>query len=94
MKEEIDPLKVKLNKTLNDVEFVNIINTLSDSIKEFCNANKNVNKNENILMNSAIKEINNAESILNNILSQGNNNSQLNSFKETIGKFKDILNNM
>ena len=94
MKEEIDPLKVKLNKTLNDVEFVNIINTLSDSIKEFCNANKNVNKNENILMNSAIKELNNAESILNNILSQGNNNSQLNSFKETIGKFKDILNNM
>ena len=71
--------------------FVNLINTLSYSIKEYYNVTKNINKNENILLNSCKNEINNLKSIINIILKEGiiNNNAKL--YNNAINKLEDIL---
>ena len=86
--------KRQLNKTINDDNFVNLINILSDSIREYFKVTINVNKNESILLNSCKKEINNSESIINNILSEEINNSKINSYNSVINTLREILKNL
>ena len=62
--------KISINEVIFNDEFIEYINTLSDSIKEFYKVSKNVNKNKNMLMNLSESEINKIDSILNNILKE------------------------
>ena len=81
--------KVNLNNSIKDDGFINLINILSDSIREYYKVTKNANKNENILTNRAQKEINNFELYLKNNLKL--NNEEINLFNGNINK---ILNNL
>ena len=56
------------NDAISNEEFIGLINTLSDSIKEFYKVSKNVNKNKNMLINLAEGEINLTETIIDKIL--------------------------
>ena len=81
--------KVNLNNSIKDDGFINLINILSDSIREYYKVTKNANKNENILTNRAQKEINNFELYLKNNLKL--NDKEINLFNGNINK---ILNNL
>ena len=55
---------LKLNDAVINDEFVNYINTLSDSIREYYKVSKNISKNKTILVNSIENDVNLSESIL------------------------------
>ena len=86
--------KKVLKTTINDDDFISLINILSDSIREFFKVTINVNINELILLNSCKKEINNSESILNNILTEKINKNKINSYNSVINTLKEILKNL
>ena len=86
--------KKLLNKTINDDGIVNLINILSDSIREYYKVALNVNKNEFILLNSCRKEINNSESIINNILTEEIDNNKINTYNIAINTLREILKNL
>ena len=81
--------KININNSKKDDGFINLINILSDSIKEYYKVTKNANKNENILTNRAQKEINNFELYLKNNLKL--NDEKIKLFNGNINK---ILNNL
>ena len=54
----------KLNDAVINDEFVNHINRLSDSIREYYKVSKNINKNKTILVNSIENDVNVSKSIL------------------------------
>ena len=81
--------KININNSIKDDGFINLINILSDSIKEYYKVTKNANKNENILTNRAQKEINNFELYLKNNLKL--NDEKIKLFNGNINK---ILNNL
>ena len=84
--------KISINEVIFNDEFIEYINTLSDSIKEFYKVSKNVNKNKNMLMNLSESEINKIDSILNNILKEKKNFNELNSINLMIEKLREIFN--
>ena len=57
---------LKLNDAVINDEFVNYINSLSDSIREYYKVSKNISKNKTILVNSIENDVNLSESILRN----------------------------
>ena len=73
-----------LNETIKDDDMVSLINTLSDSLRQYYKVTKNVNKNESILINSCIKETSNAESIINNFIKEGITNNNINLYNNMI----------
>ena len=80
------------NSLLLNQNFIVYINTLSDSIKEFCKVSKNANKNKNMLIYLSDLEINNAENILKEInKNEVKNNNKINSMNVIIEELKDIL---
>ena len=83
-----------LNEEIKDDSIVKLINILSDSIKEYYKVNKNINKNESILVNSCKNEINNSKLIINSILKEGITNNKINSYNAVINKLGDILHNL
>ena len=80
-----------MKNLIRDDKFINLINTLSDSIKEYYKVTKNVNQNETILMNSFQKAINNSDSLLNIILKEGINNDKINNYNNAITNVKEAL---
>lgn len=56
--------KLKLDDAVINDEFVNYINSLSDSIREYYKVSKNITKNKTILVNAIENEVNLSESIL------------------------------
>ena len=84
--------KISINEVIFNDEFIEYINTLSDSIKEFYKVSKNVNKNKNMLMNLSESEINKIDSILNNIIKEKKNFNELNSINLMIEKLREIFN--
>ena len=83
--------KVNMTKTIKDINLVNLINTLCDSIKEYYKVTQNVNRNESILINSFKKEIYNSDSIINTILKEGINDNKINLYNKTINKLSEDL---
>ena len=76
---------------LLDTDFIAYINTLNDSIKEFCKVSKNANKNKRMLINLSELEVNNAENILNEMnKNEVKNNSKI-YLMNIIDQLKDIL---
>jgi len=78
---------LKLNDAVINDEFVNYINTLSDSIREYYKVSKNITKNKNILVNSLENDISLSESIMFNEDNTAINKAQtLSSLTEKIKK--------
>ena len=86
------------NKNSNDAvfneEFIGLINTLSDSIKEFYKVSKNVNKNKNMLISLAEGEINLTETIIDKISKKESNPEEINSLNTITEKLRDIFNKL
>ena len=78
--------KFAKNNMIKDGKIVNLINTLSDSIKEYYKVTKNVNRNEIILMNVWKQELNNSESIMNGLLNEGFNLNSIDLYNNSIDK--------
>ena len=83
--------KFAKNNMIKDGKIVNLINTLSDSIKEYYKVTKNVNRNEIILMNIWKQELNNCESIMNNILNEGFKFNSIDFYNNSINQLTKIL---
>ena len=83
--------KFAKNNIIKDGYLVNNINTLCDSIKEFYKVTKNVTRNEKILLNVLKQEMNNSESIINNILNKGFNLDSINLYNNSINQLEKIL---
>ena len=71
--------KLNINKNSLSSEFINYINTLSDSIKEYHKVSKNTNQNKNILIRELENRLN---------LYKFNDNNFLNKYKEEFYKLK------
>ena len=83
------------NEALKDDEFINIINILLDSIKEYYKVTKNINKNEFIIINSVKKVMNNFEQVFKDFFSKNiNDNKELKTPKDIIEKINNNLNNL
>ena len=86
------------NKNSSDAvfneEFIGLINTLSDSIKEFYKVSKNVNKNKNMLISLAEGEINLTETIIDKISKKESNPEEINSLNTITEKLRDIFNKL
>ena len=82
------------NDAISNEEFIGLINTLSDSIKEFYKVSKNVNKTKNMLINLAEGEINLIETILDKLSKKEINYEEINSFSNIIEKLRDIFNKL
>ena len=74
--------------------FINYINILSDSIKEFYKVSKNVSKNKNVLIVFAQKEVNDLDFILNNITQTNPIYNDNNSFNIILEKLREIFKKM
>ena len=82
------------NDAISNEEFIGLINTLSDLIKEFYKVSKNVNKNKNMLINLAEGEINLTETILYKLSKKEINYKEINSFSNITEKLRDIFNKL
>ena len=79
------------NDAISNEEFIALINTLSDSIKEFYKVSKNVNKTKNMLINLAEGEINLIETILDKLSKKEINSEEINSFSNINRKIKRYI---
>ena len=79
-----------LKKLICNDEFVNLVNILLDSIKEYFKVCKNVLKNKNTLISSLNIKYNKLESHINDLISNNIDSNLLNQFTDTISKLKEI----
>ena len=75
-------------------EFVKLINTLLDSIKEYYKVSKNITKNEKVLINSADNGINQSQSIINKIINEEVDLNQINIYNKIIENLLMTLNKL
>lgn len=83
-----------LEDTLFSDEFVKLINTLLDSIKEYYKVSKNITKNEKVLINSADNGINQSQSIINKIINEEVDLNQINIYNKIIENLLMTLNKL
>ena len=83
-----------LDESIYSNEFVNLINTLLDSIKEYNKVSKNITKNERVLLNGAENWIKNSQSIINKIINEEFDSSQINLYNKTIENLIIALNKL
>ena len=83
-----------LEESIYNDKFVNLINTLLDSIKEYYKVSKNIIKNEKVLINSAEKGINNSQSIINKIINEEIDINQINIYNKMIENLLMTLNKL
>ena len=86
--------KMNSHDIIFNEEFVGLINTFSDSIKEFYKVSKNVNKNKNMLINLAEGQVNISENVLNKISKDEINYEEINTLNSLIEKLRDIFNKL
>ena len=83
-----------MKEALYEGEFIKLINTLFDSIKEFYKVSKNISRNEKVLINSAENGINNAQSLINKIINEEIGINQIKLYNEIIEKLLTTLNKL
>ena len=86
--------KINSHDIILNEEFIGLINTLSDSIKEFYKVSKNVNKNKNMLLSLAEGQVNISDTVLNKISKDEINYEEINSLSNLIEKLRDIFNKL
>ena len=85
---------INLEESIYNDEFVKLINTLLDSIKEYYKVSKNITKNEKVLINSAEYGINNSQSIINKIINEEVDLNQINLYNKIIENLITTLNKL
>ena len=85
---------INLDESIYGNEFVNLINTLLDSIKECNKVSKNITKNERFLLKSAENWIKNSQSIINKIINEEIDLNQIKLYNKIIENLITTLNNL
>ena len=83
---------INLDESIYSNEFVNLINALLDSIKEYNKVSKNITKNERVLINSAENWIKNSQSVINKIINEEIDLNQINLYNKIIENLIITLN--
>ena len=85
---------INLDESIYGNEFVKLINTLLDSIKEYYKVSKNITKNERFLINSSENWIKNSQSIINKIINEEIDLNQIKLYNKIIENLLITLNNL